>query len=84
MYQIGEACFAFAHIWYGIIVLVFIILPKSSQGQHKFEKHVTKYFFVIGNLFSFRLKENLGYSRILDFMVLAWDCVAVFNPQCIM
>jgi hypothetical protein len=63
-------------------VLVFIILAKSSQGQHKFEKHVRKYFFfVIGNLFSFHLKENLGYSLILDFMVLAWDRVAVFNPK---
>jgi hypothetical protein len=78
MYQIGEACFAFAHIWYGIIVLVFIILAKSSEGQHKFEKHVTKYFFCDRKLIFLPPERKLRlftHSRLYGFGMGLCCCI---------
>ncbi len=59
---------------------------QPSKGQHKFEKHVIKYFFCDRKVIflAHERKLRLQLSLILDFMVFAWDSIAVLNPQCIM
>jgi hypothetical protein len=61
-------CFAFAHIWY-YSTIVDLTYWFSLMYQHKFEKHVIKYFFCDRKIIFLHVKENLGYY-IHSFLTL--------------